>query len=393
MPGPPRLPSQGFVRLNRREVLRLMFAGAAATVVPLRYVFRKATAAPLPSGYLTSAELRILDAATARIIPTDSQPGARECGVVNYIQSMLSFMPGSDANCDRDVNAADVTATILRLNAPSQASCPDGGDVDGDGVVSTADVIDAESAVFDARPAFAGGPFSGRQPQPHFAIEGTACQVCHVAPDQREAAAPPRAPATSNVYPPDFFAQFSRLPRLQRLSWRIRIVGAATVPEVVDNPLTTTLLETDLRRKYREGLAALDTLAQEQFGQPFVALTAAQQSLVLGKADPDFVTLLTYHTVEGLLCPPEYGGNRDLLGWQLVGFDGDSQPLGYEIYDESVPGNYRERPDKPNSGPNPDEDCRGFNAGINNFLNIISNAPQVQPGQRFSNPYCFDVPA
>jgi hypothetical protein len=152
-------------------------------------------------------------------------------------------------------------------------------------------------------------------------------------------------------------------------------------------------LETDLRRKYREGLAALETISQQQFGKPFAQLTPQQQSTVFNKADPDFVTLLTYNTVEGLLCAPEYGGNRNRLGWQLVGFDGDSQPLGYEIYDESVPGKYRERPDKPNSGPNPDEDCSGFSRKVNNFLTVITQAELTQPGRRFSTPYCLDVPA
>ena len=64
-------------------------------------------------------------------------------------------------------------------------------------------------------------------------------------------------------------------------------------------------------------------------------------------------------------------------------FDGDSQPLGYEIYDASVEGNYRERPDKPNSGPNPDEDCSGFSANLDHFLDLISG---VTGGRRVLRP-------
>jgi len=381
--------------LNRRELLRLMAAGAAAAVLPLRYAIGTAGSTPrppLPHGFLSTDELLMLDAATAHIVPTDSQPGARECGVVDYIQSMLSFMPGSDANCDRRVSAADLTATVLRLNGTSSA-CAGGGDADGNGSVDAADLGTAESAVFNARPVFAGGPFSNRNPQPHFLTGGTACQVCHVAPAQQGSATVPAIVLpTRDYYPPDFFTEFLALPRLQQLSWKIRILGAAAVPEVADNPLATTLLEVDFRNKYRNGLAALDALGQQQFGQPFVRLTTQQQTSVLNKADPDFVTLLTYHTVEGMLCAPEYGGNRNLLGWQLVGFDGDSQPLGYEIYDETVPGNYRQRPDKPDSGPNPDENCAGFSRGVNSFLTIISRSAMVQPGGHFSTPYCFEVP-
>ena len=106
-----------------------------------------------------------------------------------------------------------------------------------------------------------------------------------------------------------------------------------------------------------------------------------------------FITLLRYHTLEGMFCVPEYGGNRSRLGWNLIGFDGDSQPLGYTIYDETT-GGYYERQDKPNSGPNPGETCAGFSKKMNNFLTTISRAGDVQPGSKgpFKNPFCLDVP-
>jgi hypothetical protein len=381
--------------LRRREFLRLLAASAGATLWPLHPARVAATpAAPAASTqglFLTSEELAILDAATAHLIPTDSQPGARECGVVDYIQSMLSFMPGSDANCDHGVNAADVTATVAQVNG-HRPGCPAGGDVNGDGAVDAADVVAVESAVFGARPVFSGGPFSGRQPQAHFPTGTTPCHVCHAPPVQQGAAAIALAdPATVDNYPPDAFKEFLPLPRLQVLSWKIRILGAAAVPEVADNPLVTTSLEVDLRRKYRSGLAALESISQQQFSQPFVELGATAQAAVLENADQSFVTLLTYHTIEGMLCAPEYGGNRDGRGWKLIGFGGDSQPLGYEIYDPGVPGHYRERPDKPNSGPDPDEDCHGFSKALNGFLTLISGAEPVQPGARFREPYCLDV--
>jgi len=377
---------------TRREVLRLGVAGAAVTLLPRRSMF--AMAAEAAQGFLTSQQLAILEAAVARIIPTDTQPGARECGAADYIQSMLSFMPGSDANCDRRVNAADLTATVLAAAQGHRPGCPLGGDSDGSGVVDAADAVRAEGAVFGAQPVYAGGPFSGRQPQAHFPTGSTPCYVCHGAPLQQSATATgSAAAATVDNYPPNFFTQFLPLPRLQALSWKIRILGATAVPEVAGNPLARELPEADLRRKYRDGLAALESTSQGQFGKSFVVLTGAQQTTVLNAVDPAFMTLLTGHTIEGMLCAPEYGGNRNRLGWQLVRFDGDSQPLGYEIYDESVPSHYRERPDKPNSGPNPDEDCSGFSSGINRFLTVISSATLTQPGRRFPNPFCFDVPA
>ncbi len=344
-----------------------------------------------PGGFLTNSELAILDAATAAIIPTDSAPGARECGVVNYIQSLLSFMPGTDANCDWQVTAADIVATINRLDG-RQDSCRNAGDVDGNGVVNQDDVAAAEAAVFDARPVFAGGPYSGRQPQPHFNIGSLPCGQCHGFPffqaPQPAAVGVTAAQSTVNAYPPDFFTQVLPLSRLQALSWEIRILGAAAVPEVAANPLATSSIEVDLRNKYRNGLAALDQLGRSTYGAPFVQLTSAQQSAVLQKSpDQDFVTLLTYHTIDGLLSVPEYGGNRNRLGWQLVGFDGDSQPLGYTIYDESI-GGYRERQDKPNSAPNPGENCAGFSDQVNKFLKLLTSAVG---GDHFTAPYCFGV--
>jgi hypothetical protein len=381
--------------LSRRQLLRYAAAGAAVVVArPLmRSRVAGAVAAPAgsPGGFLTSNELAILDAATAAIIPTDSNPGARECGVVNYIQSMLSFMPGSDANCDRQVSVADIVATVSQVGGHA-AACRDAGDVDGNGIVDQNDAVAAEAAVFGARPVFAGGPFSGRQPQPHFDAGSLSCGTCHGIPFENSgpvALSWAASSSTVDYYPPDFFMQFLPLSRLQALSWRVRILGASAVPEVARNPLATSSIEVDLRNKYRNGLAALDQLSQNTYALGFVQLTSAQQSSLLHKSpDQDFVTLLTYHTVEGMLSVPEYGGNRNRLGWQLVGFDGDSQPLGYTIYDESI-GGYRERPDKPNSTRNPGEKCDGFSQPVSRFLNLIRSATDVQPGSHFTEPYCL----
>jgi hypothetical protein len=42
--------------------------------------------------------------------------------------------------------------------------------------------------------------------------------------------------------------------------------------------------------------------------------------------------MLQFATVVGFLCNPEDGGNRDMLGWKLIGFDHaptHSPPFGY----------------------------------------------------------------
>ncbi|HVN83454.1 MAG TPA: gluconate 2-dehydrogenase subunit 3 family protein [Candidatus Binatia bacterium] len=374
-----------------------VFAVAAGLAVVPRHWLRAAPASRRADGgvadIFSSQELATLDAATARIVPSDPIPGlpgtqigARECGVIDYIQSLLTYFPGADANCDRRFDAADLTATILAAKGTSSECLH--GDANGDGTIDVLDLTTTESAPFRARPAHAGGPFSGRQPQPHFNTGATACVQCHgiAAPG-----ASGRAAATMvDNYPPDFFRETLPLSRVRLLGWKIRVLGASAVPEAAANPLATGSIDVDLRRKYHDGLAAIETRSRATYGKSFVDLTADQQRKVLDASDPNFTTLLTYHTLEGMFGAPEYGGNRDRLGWQLIHFDGDSQPLGYTIYDESIAG-YRERPDKPNSGPNPDEDCRGFTAAVNAFLTVISTADLVKPGGPFASPFCFDV--
>src|SRR3989442_14932653 len=104
-------------------------------------------------------------------------------------------------------------------------------------------------------------------------------------------------------------------------------------------------------------------------GKAFVGLEAAEQDAVFAlfdsgpvsvrfKADRrrgvTFIDLLVQHTLEGCFGPPEYGGNRPLRGWTMLGLEGDHQPLGYSIFSRAKDG-YNQRPDHPLSPPNPDQ--------------------------------------
>jgi hypothetical protein len=193
---------------------------------------------------------------------------------------------------------------------------------------------------------YGGGPFSDRNPFPD-----------------------PRTGTPSTHFPPDNFTQFLPLNRLQLMSWRIQLLGTAAVPGSDFNPGLQGPV-TGLRDRYRTGLAALDAAGRSMFGADFAALSAAQQDAVLAAADGSFVDVVTGHTLEGMFCAPEYGGNKDRVGWQLIGYDGDSQPLGYSIFDTTTQ-TYRERTDKPNSTANPDEDFSGFDAETNALLKIL----------------------
>jgi len=119
------------------------------------------------------------------------------------------------------------------------------------------------------------------------------------------------------------FATFHRLAARDELAWRTRIEGSRGIPE--RERLGPVI---GLQEQYTEGLAAL--------GEDFPSLPAEQQDLRLRSVGP-FLSVLQEHVCEGLYAAPEYGGNRDLMGWRSIGYLGDVQPRGYsdeEVSDE-----------------------------------------------------------
>ncbi len=116
------------------------------------------------------------------------------------------------------------------------------------------------------------------------------------------------------------FAHFHQLSALDELAWRMRIEGSCGRPEREFNGPVV-----GFQQRYREGLAEL--------GAEFMALGPAEQEARL-RALPEFAELLYGHACEGMYGAPEYGGNRDGMGWQAIGFDGDVQPRGWT--DEEV---------------------------------------------------------
>jgi Gluconate 2-dehydrogenase subunit 3 len=170
-----------------------------------------------------------------------------------------------------------------------QAACsrlvPADDETDAAGI-GAADYIDGLLGAFLVDPPriWAGGPFSGR-------FGGSAS-----------------------------FASFHRLAPEDELAWRTRIEGSRGIPERERlGPVP------GLQEQYTEGLAAL--------GEDFPTLAAERQDARLRSAGP-FLNLLYEHVCEGLYAAPEYGGNRDLMGWHSIGYLGDVQPRGYS--DEEV---------------------------------------------------------
>lgn len=116
------------------------------------------------------------------------------------------------------------------------------------------------------------------------------------------------------------FGTFHRLSKLDELAWRMRIEGSQGLPEREFNGPVVGLQE-----RYRAGLAAL--------GDDFCDVDGKEQRRRLRESG-EFCDLLWEHCVEGMYGPPEYGGNRDGVGWAAIGRDGDVQPRGYS--DEEV---------------------------------------------------------
>lgn len=92
------------------------------------------------------------------------------------------------------------------------------------------------------------------------------------------------------------------------------------------------------RELYEMGLPRVDELARRRYGGDFADADDGQQDELLAALEDDedddvgevfdavaaaqFFELVRTHTVQGFLCDPVYGGNRDMVGWRLVGFPG-----------------------------------------------------------------------
>lgn len=104
-----------------------------------------------------------------------------------------------------------------------------------------------------------------------------------------------------------------------------------------------------MQKAYRDGIRRLDEIARESFGSPFKSLGEENQDAALellsgaprpervrlGKGEAvgtflqglsdegmDFFHALLLHTRQGFYGDPIYGGNRDRVGWETIGFPG-----------------------------------------------------------------------
>ncbi len=88
-----------------------------------------------------------------------------------------------------------------------------------------------------------------------------------------------------------------------------------------------------LQTFYREGIADFDRTSRSRFGSAFLDLNESQQDEFLRSIEgalgderlgklSQFFAVVYQHTLEGTFGDPIYGGNRDAVGWKMVGFPG-----------------------------------------------------------------------
>jgi len=114
----------------------------------------------------------------------------------------------------------------------------------------------------------------------------------------------------------------------------------AGVVQFIDRSLST--FAKDQQQLFVTGLADLKVRvrAAHPGADSFVKLDAAQQTALLHELEiskSEFFTAMLAATAAGMFANPEYGGNRDKIGWKLIGFDDRyfwQQPFGYYDRDE-----------------------------------------------------------
>ena len=258
--------------LGRRQFLQALALLGAAISIPstgVRRVFARAR-----GRFFTGPERMTLEALVDRIIPPDTDPGAKELGAAEYIETLLM--------------------------------------------------------AFDHHPPriFAGGPFSGRAP---FADERTGRPSHHRPRDDfrrfillsRLEELRWRAELFGAAAVPDLPAELVQ----QRGG---PLVGLRHV-------YRQGLARVDQVARAKAG-APFAHLAEQEQDDVFRALDAGVFAPDPARGGMTFIDILIEHTLEGCFSVPEYGGNRGGRGWRMLGIEGDNQPLGFSLFSRDIDG-------------------------------------------------------
>jgi gluconate 2-dehydrogenase gamma chain len=103
---------------------------------------------------------------------------------------------------------------------------------------------------------------------------------------------------------------------------------------------------------YRASIRQINEICRKEHGRKiFSELDSGTQDKVLGQLEDgklkltdgasatDFFDMLVQNTTEGFLADPMYGGNRNFVGWKMIGFPGPRYDYGpyIEKYGERYP--------------------------------------------------------
>jgi hypothetical protein len=201
-------------------------------------------------------------------------------------------------------------------------------DEPGGAALGAVDYIERLLHAFASSPPaiFADGPFSGRSAFP----DGTV--------------------------PPNDFARFVELDRVNAAAWKLRILGG-TAPDGTRHPSL-----------YEQIAAGLDSAIALR-GPDLDELSIEARTDLFDDQDEDWQELMVELVTEAAFAAPEYGGNKDLAGWRMIRFEGDSQPLGYSPIDGATT---TERADAPLSTPNPGPDPAPLDAEVRELLALVT---------------------
>jgi gluconate 2-dehydrogenase gamma chain len=145
---------------------------------------------------------------------------------------------------------------------------------------------------------------------------------------------------------PGTFAFFSRDEAVEVESLAAQIIPKDDTPGAreagtiyfIDRILTT--FEQDKQTTYKQGLSELQAKTHELFPSvdKFSDLNSDQQGQVLTAIEKTpFFAQVRLHTIVGFFANPEYGGNQDKVGWNLIGFEDKfdwQPPFGHYDSDE-----------------------------------------------------------
>ena len=235
---------------------------------------------------------------------------------------------------------------VITLEALADTVLPPEADGTGGGkALGAAIFVDRLLSALDgAAPRLhAEGPFSGRQPF----NDGKG--------------------APSKNFPNDDFKTFAPLDRVNAQAWKLKLFGSSGVEGGAPNEALLGVV-VGLRDEVRALLANARKLAPDLATQ-----TLAERLRIfnqLAETDRDLAIELF---CQAAFSAPEYGGNPAGAGWSQIHFEGDSQPLGYSLWDDSTSA-YRERADFPMSTGNPGADPEPMDQASKDLIATVVKA-------------------